>query len=110
MHNLKVPKLTILLVLAISQSISALNVSLGSRRLYVRNQKDLQGLFSGTSPIQRFGRILPVVYMIVVGVSWILYWALVDAFNLDSLKAALITGIVFILLGLVLGERPWNRA
>lgn len=47
--------------------------------------------------------------MIVVGVSWILYWALVDAFNLEALQAALMTGIVFILLGLVLGERPWNH-
>lgn len=44
--------------------------------------------------------------MIVVGVSWVLFWALADVFKVEVLLAALVTGVVFVLLGLVLGERP----
>lgn len=47
--------------------------------------------------------------MVTIGISWVLYWALVDVFNIESLKAALATGIIFVLVGLLLGERPWNR-
>lgn len=36
----------------------------------------------------------------LVGVSWLLFWLLVDMFNIESLKAALVTAIVFILVGL----------
>lgn len=44
--------------------------------------------------------------MIIVGVSWVLFWALVEAFKLEIVTAAIVTGVAFILLGLVLGERP----
>ena len=44
--------------------------------------------------------------MILVGVSWVLYWLLVKVFNVDTLIAALVVGVAFILFGLVLGERP----
>lgn len=47
--------------------------------------------------------------MIIVGVSWILFWALVKVFSVEVTLAAIVTGVVFILLGLVLGERPFNR-
>lgn len=48
--------------------------------------------------------------MVIVGVSWLVFWLLVDVFSVESLKAALATGLIFVLAGLVLGERPWNRA
>lgn len=44
--------------------------------------------------------------MVVVGCSWVLYWLLVDTFNLDSLKAALVTGVVFIIAGLLVEGLP----
>lgn len=47
--------------------------------------------------------------MVVIGISWILYWALIDVLAVAPLKSAIITGVVFVLLGLVLGERPWVR-
>lgn len=53
--------------------------------------------------------------MLIVGVSWVLFWALVQVFTVKVLTAALTTGIVFILLGLILGEVgthsawPWRR-
>lgn len=42
--------------------------------------------------------------MIVVGISWVLFWTLVKVFTIDVLTAALTTGIILILLGLLLGE------
>lgn len=39
--------------------------------------------------------------MVLVGLSWLLFWLLVDVFNIESLKAALVTAIVFILIGLL---------
>lgn len=48
---------------------------------------------------------------ILVGVSWLFYWVLQDTFNVVPLKAALITGIVFVLVGLLWGYGPryFNR-
>lgn len=47
--------------------------------------------------------------MIIVGSSWLLFWLLTQVFSVELLKAALATAVVFILLGLVMGERPFNR-
>lgn len=47
--------------------------------------------------------------MVLVGLSWLIFWLLVDVFDVEALKAALATGIVFLIMGLILGERPWNR-
>lgn len=47
--------------------------------------------------------------MVLIGMSWLIYWLLVDVFILEALKAALVVAIVFILAGLILGERPWER-
>lgn len=47
--------------------------------------------------------------LVGVGVAFIVFWGLVEVFAITVTKSALVTGIVFILLGLVLGERPWNR-
>lgn len=43
---------------------------------------------------------------ILVGASWLFYWALVDVFDIESLKASLVTGVVFVLVGLILGGVP----
>jgi hypothetical protein len=48
--------------------------------------------------------------MIVAGVSWVLFWTLVRVFQVELAVAALVTGLVFILLGLLLGERIPTRA
>lgn len=47
--------------------------------------------------------------MILVGISWVLYWALIDVFGINALKAALVTGIVFVLLGLAYEGRGYLR-
>lgn len=44
--------------------------------------------------------------MLVVGLSWLVYWLLASVFSVDALKAALATGIIFIVLGLLVGENP----
>lgn len=43
--------------------------------------------------------------MLVVGVAFLLFAALIQFFTLTIFNAALVTGIVMILLGLLLGER-----
>lgn len=49
--------------------------------------------------------------MILVGVSWVVFWLMADVFKVELLMAALVTGIMFILLGLLFGERlpDWPR-
>lgn len=47
--------------------------------------------------------------MIVVGVAFLLFWCLAQVFKLDLLVSALVTAIVFIALGLLLGERLPRR-
>lgn len=52
--------------------------------------------------------------MLIVGVSWVLFWLLVKIFEVSLLDSALVTGVAFILLGLVLGEVgtykwPWRH-
>lgn len=46
--------------------------------------------------------------MIVVGVAFVVWAALVRFFALDPVVAAFVTGVAFILAGLVLGERPFK--
>jgi hypothetical protein len=43
--------------------------------------------------------------MILIGVSWFLWWFLVQVMHMDSLLAALIVAVAFILVGLVVGEK-----
>ena len=45
--------------------------------------------------------------MVLIGLSWLIYFLLVEVFSLDTIKAALVTAIIFILLGFIVGERPW---
>lgn len=42
--------------------------------------------------------------MLVVGLSWIVFWLLTSVFSVEVLKAALATGIIFVVLGLLVGE------
>lgn len=47
--------------------------------------------------------------MVVTGIAFILFWALIKVFTIELTLAAVVTGVVFILLGLLLGERPFTR-
>jgi len=47
--------------------------------------------------------------MVLIGLSWLVSWLLVDVFNVELVKTILTTAIIFIVLGLILGERPWER-
>lgn len=48
--------------------------------------------------------------MLIVGLSWLVYWLMVDVFSVEAIKAALVTGLVFIILGLLVEGVPnWKR-
>lgn len=47
--------------------------------------------------------------MIITGVAFVLFWALVEVFKVTLPLAAIVVGVAFILLGLVLGERLPTR-
>lgn len=53
--------------------------------------------------------------MLLIGLSWLLYWLLISVFVVEAVKAALIVAIVFILLGLLVEgapafkRLPWSR-
>lgn len=47
--------------------------------------------------------------MVLVGLSWLVYWLLVSVFDVEAIKAVLSVAIIFIVLGLILGERPWEK-
>lgn len=44
--------------------------------------------------------------MLLIGVSWLLFWLLITVFLIEVVKAALVTAIVFIVLGLLLEGWP----
>jgi F0F1-type ATP synthase assembly protein I len=46
--------------------------------------------------------------MLLIGISYLLLWLLIQVFNLALVKAVLVVAIIFILLGLVAGENPWG--
>lgn len=45
--------------------------------------------------------------MVVVGLAFLVTWLQVQVFGLDIVKAVLVTALIFVILGLVIGERPW---
>lgn len=45
-------------------------------------------------------------HMLIVGLSWLVFWLLADVFTVELLKAALATGLIFVILGLLVGELP----
>lgn len=47
--------------------------------------------------------------MVLVGIAFFLLWLLVEVFLVELVKAILVTAIVFIIAGILVGERPWER-
>jgi hypothetical protein len=47
--------------------------------------------------------------MILTGEAFLLLWLLIQVFAMSLAHAILTVAIVFILAGLVLGERPWGN-
>lgn len=47
--------------------------------------------------------------MVVTGIAFVLFWALVKVFTIELTLAAIVTGVVFILLGLLLEGVPSFR-
>jgi len=45
--------------------------------------------------------------MVVVGLSWLVCWLLTAVFEVELIHSVLATAIIFIVLGLILGERPF---
>lgn len=45
--------------------------------------------------------------MVLTGLAFLVTWLEVQVFGLEVVKALLVTAIIFIVLGLVVGERPW---
>lgn len=49
--------------------------------------------------------------MLVIGLSWLVFWLLQDVFNVEEVKSALVTAIIFIILSLITEGVPnWKRA
>lgn len=44
--------------------------------------------------------------MLIVGLSWFVFWLLINVFTMAIDKAALVTALIFIILGVVLEGRP----
>jgi hypothetical protein len=44
--------------------------------------------------------------MLLVGLSWLTFWLLIDVFTVEITKAALVTAIIFLVLGLLLDDGP----
>lgn len=40
--------------------------------------------------------------MLLVGLSWLTFWLLIDVFSVELTKAALATAIIYLVLGLLL--------
>lgn len=47
--------------------------------------------------------------MVLIGLSWLVTWLQVQVFGVDLVKALLITALIFIIVGVLVGERPWER-
>ena len=47
--------------------------------------------------------------MILIGLSWIVFWLMADVLKVELLLAALITGIVFVVLGILFEGAPSFR-
>jgi len=39
--------------------------------------------------------------MLLIGLSWLVDWLLISVFNVELVKAALVTGLIFLVLGLL---------
>lgn len=47
--------------------------------------------------------------MIILGASWIVFVIFLQVLKIELVMAALITGALFVILGALYGERPWQR-
>lgn len=47
--------------------------------------------------------------MVLVGLAFLVDWLCLEVFNLTDVKSALITALLFIIVGFLVGERPWVR-
>lgn len=47
--------------------------------------------------------------MVITGLAFLLFWLLFSILNVAIGTAALVTAIVFVVLGLLNDERPWVR-
>lgn len=47
--------------------------------------------------------------MVYVGLSWLVAWLLYVVFGVSLVHSMLATAIIFIVVGLVIGERPWTK-
>jgi len=48
--------------------------------------------------------------MVLIGISWLVFWLLVEVFTVTLMHAALATALIFIVLGLLVeGVPPWER-
>lgn len=48
--------------------------------------------------------------MLVIGVSWVVFWLLQDVFNVEEVKSALVTALIFVIVGLLTEGFPnWKR-
>lgn len=47
--------------------------------------------------------------MVLVGLSWLVCWLLVQVFSVEIVKAILTTGIIFLIVGLLYDHTPWIR-
>lgn len=44
--------------------------------------------------------------MTLIGLSWIVFWMIIQVFAVELIKAALIVGIIFLVLGLLIDGIP----
>lgn len=48
--------------------------------------------------------------MLIIGLSWLVFWLLQDVFSVEEIKSVLVTAIIFIVLGLITEGVPnWKR-
>lgn len=46
--------------------------------------------------------------MVLVGLSWLVAWLLYGVFDVTLVHTLLVTALIFIILGILTGERPWS--
>lgn len=44
--------------------------------------------------------------LFIIGISWLVDWLLIAVFALNGVKAALVTGIIFLVVGLLIDYAP----
>lgn len=47
--------------------------------------------------------------MVLIGLSWLIGYFLYAVFNVTLVHTLLIVALIFIIVGFLVGERPWER-